>query len=169
MSARPRLLAAALGALLLGATLSGCSTLGHIIEKQSNTGAPTAVLDLRVGDCLNDADAADSHGIVISTPVVSCAADHDSEVVASLPVAEKGAYPGDDTLEAESNAQCLGPFETFVGVKAALTTLDFTYYYPSSQSWGRGDRQILCLVYSPDGPVKGSLKSKGTDYPIPAS
>lgn len=147
--------------------LSGCSTLGHIIDTQSNAGATTGVFDIQVGDCLDDADSADAQGVVLSVPTVPCDADHDSEAFKEVTVSLKGGYPGNDALESAADTQCQSPFENFVHADAADTMLDYTYYYPTADSWRRGDRQILCLVYNPDGQVRGTLKGKGPSYPVP--
>jgi len=35
--------------------------------------------------------------------------------------------------------------------------LDFRFITPSEESWGDGDREILCTVYDPAGDTTGTL------------
>ena len=49
-------------------------------------------------------------------------------------------------------------FEQFVGEAYLDSRFDFSYYYPTEASWSRGDREVLCVIYDPAGPVTGSLE-----------
>ena len=138
--------------------LAGCSLLGG---GGGATTAPTDdattgddVFSIKVGDCLNDADVESEASEV---PAVDCAQPHDSEAFASIVMAD-GEFPGADAVKSQSETGCTAQFNTFVGVDYGASTLDFSYYYPTAQSWAQGDREILCLVVDPAGQTTGSLK-----------
>ncbi|MET4781746.1 septum formation family protein [Glaciihabitans sp. UYNi722] len=174
--------ARALTVITVGAAavlLSGCSLIGNLANVGSNssskpgsssssaTGGPKSdVFSIKVGDCLNDESSVDDNGKVTEVPIVECAVSHDSEVIASKKIAEgDGDFPGDDKVKADADTQCNAPFEKFVGATLDTTGLDYTYYFPSQDSWSTGDREILCVVYNPDGGVEGTLKDLGPKYP----
>lgn len=147
----------------LGLGLSGCSLLdqltgdgtvrddgGQVVE--SNDAAD--VFTIQVGDCLNDADAAEE---VTEVPLVPCAEPHDSEVYASIIVTGE-EFPGQAAVQEEAETGCRADFESFVGVPYLDSIYDFSYYFPTEASWGGGDREILCVIYDPAGqPVTGTL------------
>jgi hypothetical protein len=116
---------------------------------------PTSVFALSVGDCVTD--EAGATGEVESVTIVDCGQPHELEVFhrhdiegESLPDAT-----GIDTLVRE---QCLPTFEQFVGLDLDSSALDVHYFSPTSDSWDAGDRELLCLVTDPSGPVTGSLE-----------
>lgn len=37
-------------------------------------------------------------------------------------------------------------------------TLNFGSFAPTEESWGEGDREILCYAYDTQGPTTGTLK-----------
>jgi hypothetical protein len=141
-------------ALVLAATvLSGCSLLdsltgGGIPEGESD------VFTLKIGDCLNDLSAPDE---VTTIPVVDCSEPHDSEVFAltDTTVAE---FPGDQALFDELSTFCQGDVYTdFVGIPYADSMYGTSGYVPTVESWGNGDRELLCTIGDPNGQTTGSL------------
>lgn len=122
---------------------------GQVIE----TNPATDVFAIQVGDCLNDADVTVE---VQTIPTVPCADPHDSEIYAAFILGDD-VYPGADAVIAEAEADCLTAFERFVGVDYLDSIYDFSYYYPTEQSWSNGDREVLCVIYDPAGPVTGTL------------
>lgn len=138
--------------------LAGCSLLGNVTggtdtETGTGEGTDTDVFTIAVGDCLNDGDV---EGEVSSVPTVDCAEPHDSEAYASI-IMDDGDFPGDQAVDDQAVAGCTSEFNTFVGLDYDSSTLNFSYYYPTEQSWSQGDREILCLIYDPAGQVTGSL------------
>lgn len=138
--------------------LSGCSFLNNVtnnpIDLDPSDGTDTDVFAIKVGDCLNDASATDE---VSSVPIIACSEPHDSEAIASI-ILPDGDFPGQDAVIAQADEDCLTEFESFVGIAFTESTLGYAYYYPTSQSWASGDREILCLVYDPASQVSGSLE-----------
>ncbi|WP_158562922.1 septum formation family protein [Marinitenerispora sediminis] len=168
-----------LGSVALGAavTLSACGALPGLgaPQQQQNGGAGTDagagtdtsagneapaeaedsdVFTIAVGDCLNDAAMT---GEVQEVPVISCDQPHDSEVYASVIMAD-GAFPGDEAVNSEAETKCDEEFTSFVGLTYMESVLLYSWYVPTEQSWSNGDREILCLISSPDGQTTGSLQ-----------
>jgi hypothetical protein len=139
--------------VLVGAALGGCSLLGSFGE-----GPPPGELDafeIKVGDCLNDADVSDE---ITSVPFVDCSEPHDSEVFARTEITGD-IFPGNDELETELAAFCRGDvFTQFIGVEYADSKYDTSGYYPSDSSWKNGDRELLCTVWKKSAQVTGTLK-----------
>lgn len=147
--------------------LSGCSILnqitgggqatrddsGQVIEGNDNTD----VFTLQVGDCLNDATAAET---VETIPTVPCSQPHDSEIYASH-IMSGDTYPGQDAVIDEADRVCLEAFDSFVGIAWADSIYYYSYYFPTEGSWSGGDREILCTIYDQAGQVTGSLQNIG--------
>ena len=90
-------------------------------------------------------------------PTVPCSEPHDSEIYAAFELTQS-AYPGEETTQGKADALCLPAFEEFVGEPYLESRFDFAYYYPTEESWASGDREVLCVIYDPVGPVTGSLR-----------
>ena len=150
-----------------GLALSGCSLLpsftgggtatrddsGEVVEGNDDTD----VFTLQVGDCLNDAPAAET---VETIPTVPCTEPHDSEIYASI-IMTGDTFPGTDAVIAEADTACLDAFEGFVGVSYADSLYYYSSYFPTEGSWEGGDREILCTIYDEAGQVTGSLQNIG--------
>lgn len=108
---------------------------------------------LTVGQCLPKA----ASGLIEKVDTVECAQPHTAEVFASLKVDDAKSYPGDEEMKRQAGG-CAAKFEPFIGKPYNESDLEITYFHPTKQSWGQGDRQILCVVSVPTGTVKGSLK-----------
>lgn len=147
---------AVLTVALAGATLSGCSLIGNIggASTPPAEGTTTDVFTVKVGFCLNDGDAT---GEVSEVNVIDCASPHDSEAYKSVIMAD-GDFPGETAVDDQAVSECTSAFSGFVGIDYETSTLDFSYYYPTEDSWGSGDREILCLVVDPNGKTTGTLE-----------
>lgn len=157
---RIRLLGAVVGAFLVVPLLSGCGAVDGLFPQSPATSDVFAIV---VGDCLDDADAADE---VTSVPVVDCSEPHDSEVFARSLVSGT-AFPGDEELEAQLTEFCRGEvFTEFVGVPFADSQYFTGGYFPTPASWASGDRELLCTIRA-DG-VKTTDSLRGVEKPTPA-
>jgi hypothetical protein len=159
----PAALVLAAGALL--AALAGCTASG------GGTATPTATpsagsthasaMDIKVGDCLDDADAGTT---TATAPIVPCTDPHDSEAFAEITLSGS-SYPGDDAVQAQAQKGCTGDaFANFIGIAADDSTLQVSYYFPTEDSWAGGDRTVTCTVYAIDASGKtaqttGTLKN----------
>ena len=80
-----------------------------------------------------------------------CSWPHDYEV-ASIIELEGAAFPGDEAIAAQADAECTSAFAAFTGrVPTAAPELLARYLGPSVESWAAGDRALACLVASADG------------------
>jgi Septum formation len=150
---------AALTVGLAAIALSGCSLLGNVIGNTTNPDK-TDVFTIKVGDCLNDTTTS---GTVTTVPVVACKKPHDTEAFKSI-IMTDDSYPGEDATTTRAQNECNDAFTDFAGITYKESkTLDVSFYYPTTDSWDGGDREILCLIFSIDkdgNEVKttGSLK-----------
>lgn len=123
---------------------------GQVVEGNDDADA----FSIQVGDCLNDASLS---GTVTTVPIVPCSEPHDSEAYYAddLP---PGDFPGDEEIKAAADELCYGAYEPFVGIPYEESSLEFSYYMPTGDSWANlDDREILCVIYDPAGQVTGSL------------
>lgn len=161
MSIRPRSLRA-LGAALAGLALVGLAACGSDDDEPDRdettneiTEAGDAdVFSIEVGDCMSD-DAATT-GEVSEVPVVPCEEPHASEVFYIHQI-EAETLPDETEMQALVEEQCVGNFESFVGMPYDTSALRVTWLEPTSGSWDGGDRELVCLVVDPAGDVTGSL------------
>lgn len=145
-----------------GLLLSGCSLINQITHttQRDASGTPTSandnadVFSIKVGDCLNDAT---SSATVTTAPIVPCSQPHDSEAYKSI-VMKNGGYPGADAVKAQADQGCAEAFPAFVGISYDDSKLSVSYYYPTSDSWANGDREILCTIYDDGVKTTGTLK-----------
>lgn len=112
------------------------------------------IFDVELGDCVGDFSDADE---VTTITVVPCAEEHGQEVFAISEI-DDGEFPGDDTFRARAQEDCVTTFGEFVGVAWDNSELDYTWLQPTEESWEEGDRELVCLVFDPAGPVEGSLE-----------
>ncbi|MCI0678240.1 MAG: septum formation family protein [Actinobacteria bacterium] len=121
------------------------------------------VFTLEPGTCFDDVDAffeEDSEG-VSDVPTVDCEDPHDNEVYATFDVAD-GEFPGVDALVAEADERCLDVFEDYVGASYADSRFVYSYLLPTEDSWGQGDREIVCFLYDLNlEKLEGSAEGSG--------
>lgn len=116
----------------------------------------TSVFDLKTGDCFNDP----AENEVASVGAVECSALHDYEIFGTVdhPAGSDAAYPGASAVEEVINSECNARFEPFVGTPYEDSELYIYYLAPTEESWGDGDREILCALYLPDEQLQGSME-----------
>jgi hypothetical protein len=102
--------------------------------------------------------------LALAASLTACTSDqgepHVGEIYDSVEVAQSEKFPGDAELTRQAGA-CEKSFEDFIGKPYAESTLKINYFHPTTESWERGDREILCIVENPAGTVVGSLKGTG--------
>ena len=146
-------------AAVLTAGLTGCSVIGDII---SGTAGEDDVFTLAVGDCFNETDDTSSGETIESVPIVDCKEEHDYEVYSSV-IMDDEEYPGETDTTSQAESQCLDAFEGFFGLSYdEAVTNDFTYFYPTTESWGMGDREILCMIVQLDEAGSSIVKTTGS-------
>lgn len=146
---------------ILGATLSGCSTITDLIsnepprddDAQVTEAATESVFSVKVGDCLN---ADDLGSVVTDVGFIPCTEPHDSEVYASTEV-EGDEYPSD--MDQQAQDFCSAEFENFMGISYDDSEYDLFYLTPSTDTWTQmNDREILCIVTSDSADLTSSLE-----------
>ncbi len=122
-------------------------------------GGSLDAFDMRVGDCFDDPS---SYGEEVhSLPGVPCADPHDNEVYAVFDVS-LSSYPGEAEIGIMAQESCLERFEGFVGLDYESSTLDIFPFYPTSESWNQGDREIVCAIYDMNTEkLVGTVKDSG--------
>ncbi|OOB90211.1 septum formation family protein [Rathayibacter sp. VKM Ac-2630] len=159
---RSSLVLVAAAALALG--LGGCSGLnslagGETRDEESGEiteGGTTDVFQLRVGDCLND-ELTEEATEVTDVPTLPCTEPHSYEVFQNITMAEADEYPGEEATTQQAEDECVVAYDAFVGLTYQESKYDFSYYYPTAESWAGGDRTINCLITDPEGLTTGSL------------
>lgn len=96
-----------------------------------------------LGDCFKDFDPE-----ALKTTVVPCDTGHSAQLVAVFHYPEGEDYPGAEALKAKALEACQA---AKLGPAANQYTLTFERSFPSSTSWGAGDRRLHCYVTSPGG------------------
>ena len=136
--------------LLVVALLAGCASTAAPTDSiaPTPTDTTTPFTAVQAGDCFDEVDGD-------SVEIVDCESTHGYEVFASLLVAD-GDYDR-TAIGAEAKARCLASFGTFVGIEYDASVLALRYVAPSRDTWDQGDREVLCLVFDPEGPTEGSL------------
>ncbi|KUP96121.1 septum formation family protein [Thermobifida cellulosilytica] len=114
------------------------------------------VFNIGVGDCF-PSEETQAEGEVSTVQTVPCSEPHDGEAYAAGDMPD-GDFPGEVEIQNFADDFCITEFDLFVGVSYEQSELDFTYYYPTAESWASGDREILCVVYDPAGDVTGTLE-----------
>lgn len=121
---------------------------GEIVEP-GGLGAFT----MRVGDCVQ----VPAEEMVESMEAVPCAEPHDAQVFAKFDVADAPEY-GQSRVDDEAGQGCYERWSSAIGtVYEEDAELDIQLLTPTSESWGEGDREVVCMVVSIDGlPLRGS-------------
>ena len=147
-------------------SLTGCTMVSTLIDTYGGapapvatpsvapTFAPTGLIDLEIGDCLDQERLED--GITSTEPLVNCDSKHDLEVYASLTL-DGTAYPSVEELVSYGSKKCAAEFTKFVGLEFGISAFDFLYYYPTESSWANGDRGIDCVIFDPTKKTTGTL------------
>jgi hypothetical protein len=136
----------ALPAAVLVAALAGCSLL--------NLGTPTAA----EGECFNtDGDGGEVAGINVRP----CDEAHVYEAYAvfDYPSEDGDEYPGDAVIQSYADENCDTQFTEYVGIDYDSSIWYSTSITPSEDTWGAGDREIICALHTQDeSEVTGSAQ-----------
>ena len=123
----------------------------------AGTAGPVAVSDLEVGMCFDDVDSGLNE--VSEVPAVPCDGPHANEVFAVLE--QPGdEFPGEEEIRGLADEGCAASFESFVGAPLETSTLTPFPVTPTAESWARGDRQVVCVLTSPE-PRTTSARGSG--------
>ena len=98
-----------------------------------------------VGDCFKDFDPQ-----ALASTLVPCDTPHSAQLVATLHYPDDTEYPGADPLRAKALEVCQA---AKLSPAAQQFQLNYQRSYPSSTSWGSGDRRVDCYVAADGGNV----------------
>jgi hypothetical protein len=111
--------------------------------------------NLRVGDCVEDEASVTS--AMVST--IDCGSPHVFEVFGRFDISGGSTFPGDTVVNTEGQRCLEALFEDYIGVPYAQSAIYATPLVPTAQTWGVGDRTVLCLAHSADrSPTTGSVE-----------
>jgi hypothetical protein len=141
------------GALVAVLLTAGCGGAPRNDAGQVTAPATTDAFQVKVGDCTGDL----STGTVSDVGLIPCDQAHYFEAFASKQMTDT-TYPGESATEKQADTFCADAFEPWMGVSTSKSKYGVFYFYPTSSTWENKDREILCLVGSSEGGIKGSLK-----------
>lgn len=144
-------------ALVLAACGGQQAPAGDAASAAPDVASPESVdvFELAVGDCLADS----SEGEVSESTKVDCATPHLTEVYHLFNLPE-GDFPAPDVLASASQDGCLAAFEAYVGLDFESSEYTISTLTPTVESWGGGDREVVCLLATQDGStITGSLRN----------
>ena len=133
--------------LLIRVGIIGGIALGAFIVRpfiSSNAG------ELAVGDCFDEPEQVTT--TVKDVQHHPCTDLHDAEVfyVGKFEPATT-TFPSDAEFVSFIRDRCTGAFNTYTGLDFnTAQDLDYSAFYPTSEGWSDGDRQITCYVVKVD-------------------
>jgi hypothetical protein len=111
--------------------------------------------NLAPGDCFDTADA----DTITEIDAGPCNEPHEYEAFHVTTVAGE-TFPSDAQFEEAFTSQCLPAFESYVGVSYQDSQIFATMITPSEESWGDGDRSVVCILYEDGNPeLTASLRN----------
>jgi hypothetical protein len=147
-----------------GLMLAGCSLLGNVTDvvggsdDNTDTGTEDDVFALVPGDCFNEETDAET---ISTVDIVECDVPHKWEAFESIQMTD-AEYPGEEATQSQADTACNDPFTTYVGLTYDESIYDYSFYYPTQETWDDPqlqDREILCLAKADDdSDITGSLK-----------
>ena len=115
--------------------------------------------DFEAGECTT----ADLAGLTTEIETVECDQEHAAEAYAQFDLSGD-EFPGLDEINAEAEDRCITDlFEDYVGLPYEESIYLATYLGPTEESWGDGDRTVICIINGTnDGsPLEGSAEGTG--------
>jgi hypothetical protein len=126
---------------------------------------PVDLDHLKVGECLLDGSLGlddSSAEFPVAPRVSSCRTPHDAEVfLMTKPWGLDAKFPGDESAQNTADSRCRETFSSYIGISWEDSRYQYVSVAPSNSTWDGGDREILCVVFDPEGRVKGSLRGVG--------
>jgi hypothetical protein len=120
------------------------------------------VNSLAVGNCMDEPTSTSTVTDVQRQP---CNEPHDGEVFLLVqdPAGGGATYPGADYFRAAARQTCLPAADAYIGTSLDSSPYSVSFFYPTSDSWGNGDRILTCYLSRDDGTqITGSIKAGGS-------
>lgn len=113
------------------------------------------VFTLAEGDCFSGSPT----GEVSDVDTVECTETHDNEVFSTFEVEDQGDdFPGAEVINGLATEGCLDEVDGYIGTPIEETDFEVNFLTPSEESWGNDDREIVCILVSPE-PTDGSARA----------
>ncbi|MFV0524418.1 MAG: septum formation family protein [Acidimicrobiales bacterium] len=113
--------------------------------------------EIEVGDCLRGFMVGQD---VSSVARVACQRPHEQEAYHQFDLPD-GEFPGAESINSSSSAECTDAFEEFVGVPNEASRYGIFTLTPTQGSWSAGDRTVICLLGLDQGITTGSAAGTG--------
>lgn len=110
-------------------------------SRTSSGDRKVSVETLHTGDCFSVPDM-NASSVAEVTKHSSCSAPHDFEVISVHHMTET-SFPGSSAVEKRAHEQCPKDLSTY---SANPSEWSVTYLGPSAQTWGAGDRELMCIA-----------------------
>jgi hypothetical protein len=158
-----RLGAAVAAVVVLGLLIWGLTALGGGSKQPAAGASPAAAttsapasrgplplvgigpLDFQLGDCFKDFDPE-----APQSTIVDCTTGHSAQLIAIHHYQDSDAYPGLSALKDKGRETCRNAQLTAAATNYELKQRNA---YPSSTSWGNGDRRVDCYVTADTGTI----------------
>lgn len=133
----------------VAASLGGFDNTTRNDDGQITDSGKISVFNVQVGDCLKDGDLAnhETRGSVSESVGVPCTEPHKYEVFGEKVISDLADFSRVAVIS-EAEEFCLSAFQSYIGVAYKDSLFEFTYLFPSADSWTGGDKEITCLVES---------------------
>ena len=150
------------------AVVAGCAPTPPVTPTSTTSAAPlpsptAEPPQVAVGDCTGAINL--SGASMADVQVIACDQPHYFEAFATVPIPGTD-HPGAEALTALAETECAVAFEDFVGVAPAYSRYASAFLAPDEAAWPLLDqRQLTCLVGSPDGDLVGSAEGDSRIFP----
>ena len=121
---------------------------------QINDAGSVSLSSLKPGDCMNTLPT----GLTTTVDALPCSQPHHAEVFATFSLTGGSTYPGDETVNTQSDSGCTARLKTYSAAAAADDTITIYYFAPTRTSWSSGDRVVICVAADDTKQRTGSIK-----------
>lgn len=132
-----------------------------VIEDPATSEAAFVPLELPAGTCFDDPDDDVDLVTLDDIPIVDCGSPHANEAYGSYDIGGDD-YPGAASVHVQADGLCYDAFEGYVGTAYETSVYDFSWYFPTEESWPIGGTNIICFAYNADlSDMAGSIEGTG--------
>ena len=103
------------------------------------------VFSLEAGICFDDGD--DNDADYTNIYPISCEDSHDNEVISTFELTID-EYPSSEKLDEIAIDECLGRFESYIGLDYDASIIALFPISPNSIAWAQGQRKVSCIGYN---------------------
>ena len=120
---------------------------GFLLLLAACGGGSGATPTIEAGQCFDDAEDEQ----IDDFDTVDCDDEHQNEAFFVYEADDADEFPGTDALHETGMGRCTGePFAEYVGEPYDSSKFEVFTVVPSEESWGNGDREVVCALYDPE-------------------